>query len=280
MNSKLLIVGLATTTLFSFAHADLFGVYSNIRTYATTSDGAPDTHQYFGYSAVPFFAGHSEAIFDDGLVGASAIADTLATYGSLHVNETGSSYDTPGKSSIAVVTQDGNPSAAYYDRIYINGANTGAQITIHAHAWLSDVTRLSGNHWPAWNVPQGLNGSVSVSGQFTAPVQDYNASADVHYTGPVFFDVIGTVGSFIDVSSALYGDLDTIDTFGQGATSAFAQTTGTLNSTFTSANSDDTLVSASGHDYSEVVPEPTSLLAIGLGAVIMMRRKRSSRLVN
>ena len=275
MNSKLLIVGLATTTLFSFAHADLFGVYSNIRTYATTSDGQPDTHQYFGYSAVPFFAGHSEAIFDDGLVGASSIGNTLATYGSLHVNETGSSYNTTGKASIAVVTQDGNPSAAYFDRLFINGANTGEQITIHAHAWISDVIRVSGNHWAAWDVPQGLNGSVSVAGQITAPVQDYNTSAVVHYTGPVFFDVVGTVGSFIDISSTLFGDLDTIDTFGQGATSAFAQTTGTLHSTFTSANPNDTLVSASGHDYSELVPEPASCLVLGIGAIaVLCRRKK------
>ena len=276
MNSKLLIVGLTTTTLFSFAQADLFGVYSNIRTYATTSDGAPDTHQYFGYSAVPFFAGHSEATFDDGLVGASAIGDTLATYGSLHVDEHGSSYNTAGKASLAVVTQDGNPSAAYFDRIYLNGANTGAQVTIHGHAWLSDVTRISGNHWAAWNVPQGLNGSVSVSGQIIVPVQDYNASAEVHNTGPVFFDVVGTVGSFLDISSTLYGDLDTIDTFGQGSNSALAQTTGTLNSTFTSADSNVTITSASGHNYAEPVPEPASLLAIGIGASVFLRRRKTA----
>ena len=147
MNSKLLIVGLTTTTLFSFAQADLFGVYSNIRTYATTSDGAPDTHQYFGYSAVPFFAGHSEATFDDGLVGASAIGDTLATYGSLHVDEHGSSYNTAGKASLAVVTQDGNPSAA---------TSTEFTLTVRTPALKSQFTGTRGS--------RTLHGQAEITG--------------------------------------------------------------------------------------------------------------------
>ena len=273
MNTKLLMVGLTTTLLFSVAQADLFGVYSNIRTYAITDDGAPDTHQYFEYSAVPSFAGHSEATFSDGLFGASAVGDTFVTYGSLHENQVGSSYSTTGRSSVATVTNDGNAGAAYFDRLYINGANTGAQITIHCHGWLSDVTRVSGNHWAAWNVPQGLNGGIQVSGYSTVLVQDYNASTDVHMTGPQFFDVVGTVGSFLDISSYLDADLDTIDTC-QGSVTAFAQTTGTLHSTFTSADSNVTITSASGHNYAEVVPEPTSVLAVGIGAIgVLCRRK-------
>ena len=149
----------------------------------------------------------------------------------------------------------------------------GSTVTIHVAGWLSDVTRVSGNHWPAWNVPQGLDGGITVSGYNTVHVQDFNASEDVHVTGPQHFDVTGVVGSHLDISAYLYGNLDTIDTFGQGSYSASATTIGTLNSTFTSDNPDVTITSASGHNYG-AVPEPATLTGLALGLLAMIKRKK------
>lgn len=275
MKYRLIYAGLAAVLTSGTASADLFGVYSNIRTYTAGGPTSSDTHEYLGYSPVPSLTGHSEASFDSGTYSASAVGDTFVTYGSLHVSQHGSSIATPNNASLAVVTSDGNPAAAYYDRLFINGANTGATVTIHVAGWLSDVTRVSGNHWAAWNVPQGLNGGITVAGHNTVPVQDFNASADVHVTGPQYFDVTGVVGSYLDISSYLYADLDTIDTFGQGSFSATAETVGTLNSTFTSDNPDVTITSASGHDYA-AVPEPATLSVLGLGIISVIRRRKKS----
>jgi hypothetical protein len=271
---RTIAVCIVVSTLTSSAFADLFGVYSNIRTYASGGGGNPDTHEYFGYAAVPFFAGHSEASFDAGSYGASVSASTLVTYGSLHVDQVASSYNSASNGTIAVATHDGNPSAAFFDRLFLNGSNFGAQVTIHVHGWLSGVTRFSGNHWDAWNVPQGLDGAILVANHNPVYVSDYNVSQDSHITGAQYFDVIGTVGSYLDISSTLYADLDTIDTFNSTPQTAFAQTTGTLNSTFTSADSSVTITSASGHDYAEPVPEPASLAVIGLGVLAILRRRK------
>ncbi len=275
MKSRLLALCIISASLTTSAHADLYGVYSNIRTYVA-SYAPVDTHQYLGYSAVSSIAGHSEAKFDDGTINGSAVADTFVTYGALHIDQEASSKNSNRNGVLATVTEDGNPSAAYFDRLYFDGANVGATFTIHCHAWLSDEVRVSGNHDPAWNVPQGFNGTVQIGSDFRS-IQDFNAGVVVSNTGPAIFDVVGTVGSFLDISSTLYGDCDTFDTFNANPTSAIAMTIGTLNSTFESADPSVIIKSASGHDYTPAaVPEPATYATLGLGLLAVVRRRKRS----
>ncbi len=262
------------------ASAQLSGLGTGLRTYTEGYDGdGQDTHQVQDVTGVSTLTGHSQAGFNASYASGSAVADSTASFGSLSVDfDTHTTHDATHP-IYSVATSFSNPSAYFYDRVYVSGANIGQSVTVHITGLLSNVSLIYGNNNDQLNTPQGLLGVLdaypAAGGDSFLQVANLRQGAVYTSIPSASCDVTVTVGSFFNISTRLYGDATVNDIYTGAAGGGEGQTIGTFLTGITSTTPGLSFIGDSGHVY-QAVPEPSAFATLGLGLLVLRRRKSRS----
>lgn len=273
LRNSVLVGALALVTL---ASAQVNGLVTGIRAYGAGGDFADDHSQQLSDHVNPQLAGHAQANYSGAYGHATASVDVTAAYGDLSASLSAFARNNLNLSCYSVGDHYGGPSAEYYDRIFVNGANVGVTVTIHMTGLLTDLVRVDGNSNDPLNAPQGVEGylNVGLAGGATSSLGVQSVRRGAVYTDnpSAAVDFTATVGSYFDLDGGLYAYATEYDERGPAVTSHTAITTGRFLTGLSASDPGVTFFGDSGHVY-QAVPEPASLAALGLGALAVLRRR-------